>query len=132
MNDFYGFCTPIPNITGGEVTTKMATGQTFALQVFAHWCGHCGEASPLIQQASCALTDIPFFKLDADTDLGPLLVESLPTLILFKGGVEAGRIEGLQEDAATYVKLLNLLLAGQPLPPEYLDDGEDDEEEEDE
>jgi len=126
MNNFYGFCTPIPTIDGAKLATMIGTNQTFAVQVFAHWCGHCTEASPLIQQASCALVDIPFFKMDADGDLGPLNVESLPSLILFKGGVESGRIEGLQEDAATYVKLMGLLIAGQPLPPEYTEDDGDE------
>ena len=87
------------------------------------------EAKPNVQQASCGFPDLPFYRLDADGDLGPINVEVLPTVVLFKGGQEAGRIEGAYS-ASDYIEKINILLAGGTLPqePEYDDEGEDDEE----
>jgi thioredoxin 1 len=61
---------------------------------YASWCGPCRMLSPILEE----ITDAEVVKVD--TDDSPQLavkygVSALPTLILFKDGVEAGRRVGL-------------------------------------
>ncbi len=66
---------------------------------YATWCGPCQMMSPILEQVGAHLRDrIQVVKID--TDRYPNIasqyhVEALPTLILFKNGQPAEKIEGV-------------------------------------
>jgi thiol-disulfide isomerase/thioredoxin len=127
---FYGFCTPIPSVNGPGIQGLMETQQTFVLQVSATWCGHCATAAPQIQAVSCLMPHIPFYRADADEDLGPVSIEALPSTVVFLNGVEANRLEGAYS-AEQYTEWISAVLDGLD-PPDLEDEDEDEGEDEDE
>lgn len=64
---------------------------------YADWCGPCKMAEPVLQELSDTYKDkVTFLKVDVDNNqiAGKFGVMSIPTTILFKGGVEIGRQVG--------------------------------------
>lgn len=71
---------------------------------WANWCGPCKMFSPIFENVANKLIDIKFCKLDVDNDLENISKEygvmSIPTIILFKNGIEIKRHTGfLDEDS---------------------------------
>ena len=68
---------------------------------YATWCGPCQMMAPILEEVGANLRDrLQVVKID--TDKYPNLaskyqVEALPTLVLFKDGQPAERIEGVQQ-----------------------------------
>ena len=68
---------------------------------YATWCGPCQMMAPILEEVGASLRDrLQVVKID--TDKYPNLaskyqVEALPTLVLFKNGQPAERIEGVQQ-----------------------------------
>lgn len=66
---------------------------------YATWCGPCQMMAPILEQVGANLRDrLQIVKID--TDKYPNLaskyqIEALPTLVLFKDGQPAERIEGV-------------------------------------
>jgi thioredoxin len=66
---------------------------------YATWCGPCQMMSPILEQVSASLRDrLQVVKID--TDKYPRLasqyeIQALPTLVLFKNGQPAEKIEGV-------------------------------------
>jgi len=73
---------------------------------WAPWCAPCRAMAPAFEEAATQLrTELRFAKVN--TEEAPLLaarrdIRSIPTLVLFQGGREAGRISGAM-DARTLV-----------------------------
>jgi thioredoxin 1 len=67
----------------------------------ATWCGPCKMMSPIIDALSAAMKGkAKVFKLDIDqaSDTASILqITSVPTMILFKNGVEVKRVVGVKE-----------------------------------
>ena len=65
---------------------------------WAPWCGPCRSFAPIFEQAAQQLEPrLRFAKLntEAEQDLGGAWgIQSIPTLILFKDGIEAARMSG--------------------------------------
>lgn len=67
------------------------------IDVKAEWCGPCKMLSPIIDELAGEYTNVKIGKMDADEckdkaiDLG---VRSIPTIIIFKDGVEVERNTG--------------------------------------
>ncbi len=75
----------------------MSSGETFLVDFFATWCGPCRQMAPIFEAFVKAHPD--FHTAKVDVDASPELAEtcqvkSIPTLILFKNGAEAGRHVG--------------------------------------
>lgn len=74
---------------------------------FATWCGPCKMQTPILEDVKQRVGDkatILKVDIDANSDLARLYrVQSVPTLILFKGGEAVWRTVGLQQ-ADTLVK----------------------------
>lgn len=71
---------------------------------FAEWCGPCRTIAPVLEEVAQELSgQVRFAKLDIDkghvTAKGHH-VTSVPTLILYKDGVEVNRLVGLRDKAA--------------------------------
>ncbi|MGF1590999.1 MAG: thioredoxin [Pleurocapsa sp.] len=80
---------------------------------YATWCGPCQMMSPILEQVGADLRDrLQVVKID--TDKYPNLaskyqIEALPTLVLFKDGQPAERIEGVLQ-AQQLIQHLNTLV----------------------
>ena len=68
---------------------------------YATWCGPCQMMTPILEQVGANLRDrLQVVKID--TDKYPNLaskyqIEALPTLVLFKNGQPAEKIEGVHQ-----------------------------------
>lgn len=66
---------------------------------FATWCGPCKMLAPVLDELSKEDTDTSFVKIDIDEyrkqaiDAG---IRAVPTLVLYKDGVELSRVSGYQ------------------------------------
>lgn len=68
------------------------------IDFFATWCGPCKMLAPVIDELSEELKNIPVVKVDIDKSEDLALkynVRSVPTVIVFKDGVEKDRIVGV-------------------------------------
>jgi thioredoxin len=80
---------------------------------YATWCGPCQMMAPILEQVGANLRDrLQVVKID--TDKYPNLatkyqIEALPTLVLFKNGKPAERIEGVLQ-ASQLIQHLSTLV----------------------
>src|SRR5262249_10103821 len=91
------------NGTGGVVTLTEAdfdgnVGRgAWLVGFWAAWCGPCRMIAPVIEQLAGERSDVRFGKLNVDEN--PRLAakynaRSIPLLVLFRDGVERGRVLG--------------------------------------
>jgi len=70
------------------------------LDLWADWCGPCRMVAPVIEQLAAELAGrVRVGKLNVDQNPATAArfgVQSIPTLLILKGGREAGRIVGAQ------------------------------------
>ena len=63
----------------------------------AAWCGPCNMIGPIVEQLSAEKSDVEFFNVDVDKNPDLAMkyrIQSIPALVLFKGGEEANRSIG--------------------------------------
>lgn len=89
----------VEHLTEDIFEAKIESGVTL-VDFFATWCGPCKMLSPTIEEIS-AESDGTFsvYKVDIDEceDIAmDYMIMSVPTLIVFKDGVEAARMIGVQ------------------------------------
>jgi len=67
---------------------------------WAGWCGPCRAMAPIFAHAAAELEpSARFIKIDVDANPGlaaQFAVQSIPTLIIFKGGKPVQRMQGVQ------------------------------------
>lgn len=65
---------------------------------WADWCGPCHRLAPVIDEiADERAGELDVYKLDVDAEMDVVLrhgVSAMPTLVVFSGGEEIGRIVG--------------------------------------
>ena len=70
---------------------------TMLVDFYADWCGPCKMIAPIIEEIAAERDDIKVGKVNVDNDT-PIAIKynvvSIPTLIIFKDGVETDRIVG--------------------------------------
>ena len=80
---------------------------------YATWCGPCQMMSPILEQVGANLRDrLQVVKIDTDkypNIASKYQVEALPTLVLFKNGQPAEKIEGVHQ-APQLIQHLNALV----------------------
>lgn len=68
---------------------------------WASWCAPCRVMAPVFERAAADLEPrIRLVKVDTDEEqalAGRYAIRGIPTLILFKGGQEAGRVSGAMD-----------------------------------
>ena len=88
----------VADLTGEEVEEEMSKDTPMLLDVYATWCGPCQMLAPQLKLAAVEWGDkIRVVKMDSDKHhkvASKLHVQGLPTLILFRGRKEIGRMEG--------------------------------------
>jgi thioredoxin len=69
----------------------------FVVDFWAGWCGPCRMIAPVIEEMAASRSDVRFAKLDVDKNprtAASYRAMSIPLLVLFKDGVEKGRVVG--------------------------------------
>jgi thioredoxin 1 len=64
---------------------------------WAAWCGPCRLVAPILEEISAERDDLRIVKMDIDENPqvpASLGILAIPTMILFRNGAEAARIQG--------------------------------------
>ena len=73
------------------------------IDFWAPWCGPCKMVAPILNDIAETQDDIVIGKVNVDNNqtlASKYKVRSIPTLLIFKNGVEAGRIVGVKTKKA--------------------------------
>jgi thioredoxin 1 len=83
-------------VTDANFAKTIGSG-SFVVDFWAAWCGPCRMIAPVIEDLAASRTDVRFAKLDVDQNprtAAAYRAMSIPLLVLFKDGVEKGRVVG--------------------------------------
>jgi len=84
------------DLTDANFAEAIRSG-AFLVDFWAAWCGPCRMIAPVIEQLAASRSDVRFAKLNVDQNPRTAQVYramSIPLLVLFKDGVEKGRVVG--------------------------------------
>ncbi len=83
------------------------------VEFYASWCPHCQRMMPVVDQIKQLLGDkatVHQFDIDENQSLADTTgVESIPTFIIYKNGVEVWKQSGEMEGDVLYSKIENYL-----------------------
>lgn len=85
------------------LSNAVRSGQTVLVDFYMDDCSPCRQLSPIIDRVSAKLSGrCSVIKMDIDTTSShrSLGIQSVPTLVLFKGGQVVWKNEGLISEAA--------------------------------
>jgi thioredoxin len=84
------------DVTDANFAETIRNG-SFVVDFWAAWCGPCRMITPVIEELAASRTDVRFAKLNVDQNprtATAYRAMSIPLLVLFKDGVEKGRVVG--------------------------------------
>ena len=79
---------------------ELTKGKTVAVDFWASWCGPCMFFGPIVNKVNEEKGSIPIYKCNVDENIDVSKkydIQSIPTLIVFKDGVEIARRNGASE-----------------------------------
>lgn len=90
--------------TDSEFSSLVRSGQTVLVDFSAlSWCSPCRQLLPIIERVSAKLSGrckVIMMDIDTTSSHRSLGIQSVPTLVLFKGGQVVWKNEGLISEAA--------------------------------
>jgi thioredoxin 1 len=90
----------IIDVTDTTFQSEVLESETPVLVDFwAPWCGPCRMVSPILEEMNAERDDMRVVKLNIDENqqtAAGLGILAIPTMILFRNGAEAARIQGAQ------------------------------------
>jgi len=69
------------------------------VQYFATWCGPCKMLKPVLEALASEMNDVKFYRADIDLYRNQAIeagIRSVPTVVVYKDGVEVDRTSGYQ------------------------------------
>ena len=99
------------NTTGQEVSSLQKEGKKVLVDLWAPWCGPCKTLIPRLENMDEKYENVEFVKVNVDEDrtyAQGLGIRSVPTVIIFDGEQEVGRLTGAQVDT-NYTDMLDKL-----------------------
>ncbi len=82
--------------------TEIPQEGSVVIDFFATWCGPCIRIASVYKELAEKYSKVAFLKVDVDESehiASKFNIESLPTFVLLKNGVEVTRIEGANPNA---------------------------------
>lgn len=81
----------------------LSAEQLTVVDFWASWCGPCMMLKPIFEELSGEMPEVKFCKVDVDEERDLAIeygVESIPTLLFFKGGELVDTLVGYRDKAS--------------------------------
>ena len=88
----------VTTLTDADFASSIANDR-YVVDFWAAWCGPCRMVAPVIDALAAERSDVRFGKLNVDQNprtAAMFGVQSIPLLVFFRNGAEAGRMVGAQ------------------------------------
>jgi thioredoxin 1 len=90
----------INTVTDSTFQAEVLESETPVLVDFwAPWCGPCRLVAPVLEEINAEREDLRIVKLNIDENMQTPMtygIMAIPTMVLFRNGAEAARIQGAQ------------------------------------